>query len=239
MINNSMVIKAAQVAAQELDDKELALINKHSLEPLAAEDVFTFKIAACDNAVDRDYEVFPLSTLKGLAKLYVGKTVIFDHLAKAENQCARIYAAEVVAGAGETPTGEAYSRLVLHCYMVRVESNKDLITEIKAGIKKEVSVGCAVESFICSICKTDKRQQWCEHIPGKQYENATCYVRLEKPQDAYEVSFVAIPAQKNAGTTKNYGAAPDNMAQAQAIAQRLRLAGAFIFTQKQEESAHE
>ena len=31
-----------------------------------------------------------------------------------------------------------------------------------------------------------------------------CYFELKNPTDAYEVSFVAIPAQPKAGTTKNY-----------------------------------
>lgn len=32
-----------------------------------------------------------------------------------------------------------------------------------------------------------------------------CYFELKSPTDAYEVSFVAVPAQPKAGTTKNYG----------------------------------
>ena len=69
-----MIQKAAQVQAGELTSKELAQINKLTLEPLTKEDVFTFKVAMCDNEVDRQYEVFPLKTLQELQKLYIGKT---------------------------------------------------------------------------------------------------------------------------------------------------------------------
>ena len=51
-------------------------INRQSLVALKAEDVFTFRIAACDDQPDRDNEQFTLACLQGLAKLYVGKTVI-------------------------------------------------------------------------------------------------------------------------------------------------------------------
>ena len=33
--------------------------------------------------------------------------------------------------------GDKYTQLKAHCYMVRTDGNKDLIAEIKAGIKKE------------------------------------------------------------------------------------------------------
>ena len=89
--------------------------------------------------------------------------------------------------------------------MVKTKSNEDLITEIDAGIKKEVSVGCAIGEVVCSICGTDNRKRWCEHWNGKEYDGNMCYFELKSPIDAYEVSFVAVPAQPKAGTTKNYG----------------------------------
>ena len=202
-----MILKSATVENQEVTDKELALINKHTLTPLTKEEVFTFKLAMCDNEVDRDYEVFPLKTLKDLQKMYVGKTVIKDHRHTADNQVARIYSTELVEHSSKTTkTGETYTQLVAHCYMLNTESNKDLIAEIKGGIKKEVSVGCSCGSAVCSVCGTDNRQKWCDHFWGKVYDGKECYFRLEKAKDAYEVSFVAVPAQPKAGTTKNYGA---------------------------------
>lgn len=204
-VNKQLIQKSGAVESQELTDEELAKINKFSLKDLSKEDVYTFKLRVCDNEIDRDYEVFPLSTLEKLKDLFIGKTIIKDHSSRADNQVARIYDTELVTESGRTKTAEPYTSLIAHCYMVKTESNKDLITEIDAGIKKEVSVGCAIGEVVCSICGTDNRKRWCKHWNGQEYEGKTCYFELKSPIDAYEVSFVAVPAQPKAGTTKNYG----------------------------------
>lgn len=204
-----IITKAAQVSTLTVDEKELAKINKFTLEPLKAEDVFIFKVAMCDNEIDRSSEVFPLSSLKKMQKLFIGKTMIKDHMRSADNQVARIYNTELSASATEvTKTNEVYTQLVAHCYMLATEANKDLIAEIKGGIKKEVSVGLRISKAICSICGTDNAKTWCKHYRGQEYDKQVCHYSLEDPSDAYELSFVAVPAQPRAGTTKNYGGKP-------------------------------
>ena len=88
--------------------------------------------------------------------------------------------------------------------LAAVERCLQLIAEIGAGIKKEVSVGCAVASCICSVCGADARKTPCKHRRGKSYNGQICHFVLENPTDAYEWSFVAVPAQKNAGVTKGF-----------------------------------
>ena len=83
------------------------------------------------------------------------------------------------------------------------EKNAELIAEIEGGIKKEVSVGCAVEKVVCSICGQELGQ--CGHEKGKQYHGKLCFGELTGATDAYEWSFVAVPAQKNAGVMKRMG----------------------------------
>lgn len=203
-----VIQKAATLGAQEITEAELAAINKHTLEPLKAEDVFTFKAVLCDNEVDRGFERFTLKALKGLQKLFLGKTIIKDHAWKADNQVARIYSTELVQSDKTTQAGEPYTQLVAHCYMVKTASNADLIAEIKAGIKKEGSVGCAVSSVTCSICGTDNVKSYCAHWPGRSYDKAgaatVCTFALDGATDAYEFSLVAVPAQKAAGVHKSY-----------------------------------
>lgn len=209
MINiNNLITKSAKIAGIELDAKEMSLINKYALEPLTPDEIFAFKIAMCGNEIDRDFEVFPTETLNELSKLFVGKTVLKDHQFKTDNQKARIYATEVVESGGVSSTGEKYAQLVAHCYMLKSESNADLISDIRAGIKKEVSVSCTIGAAICSICGTDNRKAYCKHINGREYDGKTCYFKLLLPQDAYEVSFVAVPAQPDAGVTKSYMGKP-------------------------------
>ena len=202
--NEKLIQKSGIVEGQELTDEELDKINKFTLKDLKKEDIYIFKLRICDNEIDRDFEVFPLSTLEKLKDLFIGKAIIKDHSYRADNQVARIYDTELVTETGRTKTGEPYTSLIAHCYMVKTESNKDLIVEIDAGIKKEVSVGCQIGQVVCSICGVDNRVAYCQHYNGHEYEGKMCYFELKNPLDAYEVSFVAVPAQPKAGTTKNY-----------------------------------
>lgn len=203
-----MIEKAAHLEPQEVTEAELKAINKYALEPLTAEQVFTFKAVLCDNELDRQYERFNLKALQDLKKLFLGKTVIKDHRRSADNQVARIYATELVQSDKATQSGELYTQLVAHCYMVKTAGNADLIAEIKGGIKKEGSVGCAVTSSICSICGTDNAKTYCPHWPGRSYGKEggaqVCTFTLNGARDAYEFSLVAVPAQRAAGVSKSY-----------------------------------
>lgn len=187
----------------DITDEVLEKINVHSVKPLTAEEVYCFSVLLCDNEIDRDYERFSEQSLKTLAEMYIGRTGIFDHDPKGENQTARIYHTEVKSCPDrKTGSGETYTALMGHAYMVRTEDNKSLIAEIDGGIKKEVSVGCAVGAKICSVCGADMLKNPCAHIRGKYYGEKLCFATLENPTDAYEWSFVAVPAQRNAGVTK-------------------------------------
>lgn len=239
-----LVKKAAKVDGLTITADDLALINQHSIKELKEEELFVFKVAMCDNEIDRDYEVFPLETLNKLAELYIGKTVIGNHLAKYENQVARIYSTEIVPGEGLTKAGELYHSLVAKCYMVKTESNRDLITDISAGIKKEVSVGCAINNVQCSICGTNNRKQWCDHYPNVVYDGKTCHFKLLDAKDAYELSFVAVPAQPKAGVVKEYGAEKsteviEEPPKCEKDAIKMKLARSFIFIKSKGEKENE
>lgn len=186
-------------------------INKFTLSPLKSDEVFVFKLVMGDNELDdRNFEPFNLNALKDLEKLYVGKTMIKDHNRKADNQIARVYDTELIQDENKlTGAGEKYTKLIAKCYMIKTEKNADLIAEIKAGIKKEVSTSCRAKHAYCSICGLDNMKNYCSHYWGKEYDTVngkkTCYFTLDGAKEAYEVSFVAVPAQPRAGTTKNYG----------------------------------
>ena len=187
-----------------LDQTELGLINAMSRKKLTSEEVYTFAVRLCDNEVDRDGERFPAETLEELAPLFVGKSGIFDHQWSAAGQTARIYRTELVREAGTlTAAGDPLCYLKGYAYMVRTEGNRDLIAEIEGGIKKEVSVGCAVEEARCSICGENIHDRSrCAHEKGREYGGKLCWADLVHATDAYEWSFVAVPAQKNAGVMK-------------------------------------
>ena len=187
-----------------LTKEELDQINRFSKAELTADQVYTFSVRLCDNEVDRDGERFEPETLEELAGLFVGKCGIFDHQWSAKGQAARIYRTELVQEPEKrTKAGDGYCWLKGYAYMMRTESNRDLIAEIEGGIKKEVSVGCAVERSVCSVCGAENGA--CGHVKGQMYGEKLCFMELKDPKDAYEWSFVAVPAQPRAGVVKRFG----------------------------------
>ena len=186
-----------------LNPGDLELIGRLARRPMAPEEIYTFSVRLCDNEIDRDFERFTVQTLEQLAPMFVGKAGIFDHQWSARGQAARIYKTEIVREPERlTRAGDGYCWLKGYAYMVRTEGSKDLIAEIEGGIKKEVSVGCAVEHAICSVCGCDRSQADCEHEKGREYGGQLCWADLEGAKDAYEFSFVAVPAQPAAGVVK-------------------------------------
>lgn len=185
------------------DNSDMELIRSFARGALEPEQVYTFPVILCDNEVDRDYERFSEGTLLELAELFVGKTGISDHEWRTGNQVARIYRTEILRDADrKTAAGDAYVCLKAWAYMLRTEANESLIADIEGGIKKEVSVGCSVGESVCSICGKPMQGTDCVHVKGETYGGRLCFAELRGAVDAYEWSFVAVPAQRGAGVTK-------------------------------------
>ena len=175
---------------------QLEAINAQAKGTLTAEQVYVFSLRLCDDQVDRDGERFDTAALPGLAKLFIGKTGIVDHKWSSDSQVARIFATEVVKE-------EGVSYIKAWAYIRRGGHADEVIADIEAGIKKEVSVGCAMGRAVCSICGGEYGT--CGHVKGESYDGAVCCAILKEPMDAYEFSFVAVPAQRSAGVLKALG----------------------------------
>lgn len=193
------------MVAKSVSDEDLKLINQYTRRELTAEEVFVFETILCDNEIDRDGEAFSLASLHKFCELYPGKTGIFDHNPRGESQMARMFKAWVEHRPEQkTRYGAPYAALHGKAYMVRSGRSADLILEIDGGIKKEVSVGCSVARKLCSICGTNWKKERCSHAAGEEYSGEICFAVLDDPVDAYEWSFVAVPAQPAAGVVKAY-----------------------------------
>ena len=175
---------------------QLEAINAQAKAKLSAEQVYVFSLRLCDDQVDRDFERFDTGALPALAKLFIGKTGIVDHKWSSENQVARIFGAEVVQE-------EGISFIKAWAYIRRGGHGDEVIADIEAGIKKEVSVGCAMGRSVCAICGSEYGT--CGHQKGEYYDGQLCCAILREPMDAYEFSFVAVPAQRDAGVLKAIG----------------------------------
>ena len=176
---------------------QLEAINAHAKGKLTAEQVYVFSLRLCDDQVDRDMERFDTAALPELAKLFIGKTGIVDHRWSSDAQVARIFETQVVREDG-------VSYIKAWAYIRRGGSAQEVIDDIEAGIKKEVSVGCAMGWSACSICGGEYGT--CGHQKGQYYDGQLCCAILKEPVDAYEFSFVAVPAQPGAGVMKGLGA---------------------------------
>lgn len=250
-ININKIEKYACVKGLEITDGELDKINALAIKELTADEVFIFKVAMCDNEIDRDYEYFPADTLTQMGELFKGKTVVSDHKRTASNQVARIYDTSLIKTGEYSLSGEPYTQLIAKCYMLKSEATADLIASIEAGITKEVSVGCAIKSAVCSICGTDNRESYCKHFNGQEYDGNICYFALKDALDAYELSFVAVPAQPKAGVTKSYTGEtveekhkePEQNTEKEALMLSIENVSAFLFAKKSklklEDNIHE
>lgn len=183
-----------KIAGTKAGKKDMELINSFAVKELSEDEVYTFTMVAADDQIDRDCEYFTAETLSELAEMFKGKPVITDHDPKTENQSARIYDAHTESDGGHT-------QLVVQAYALR-DGSEGLISRIEAGIVKEVSVGCAVRSRTCSVCGKQFGFDGCRHRKGMEYDGKMCAVALSGAVDAYEISFVAVPAQKGAGVIK-------------------------------------
>ena len=151
---------------------QLEAINAQAKAKLQAEQVYVFSLRLCDDQVDRDFERFDTAALPELAKLFVGKTGIMDHCWSAENQVARIFETQIVKEQG-------VSFIKAWAYIRRGGDNEELIADIEAGIKKEVSVGCAMGRCICSVCGSEYGT--CGHRKGEHYDGQLCCGILPLP----------------------------------------------------------
>lgn len=209
-----VITKVASVSPLEVTEEDLKKINKYTLSPVTAEEVFTFKATMGDNEQDdRNFMPFNLKALQDLKNLYPGKPMLKDHSRRADNQIARVYDTELVQNANkQTELGELHTELIGKIYMIKTDSNKDLIAEIKGGIKREVSTSTVAKKMTCNICHGDGKR--CRHFPGVEYTvedgsstgtKKRCKMLLDGAKEAYELSFVTVPAQPRASTRKSIG----------------------------------
>lgn len=172
---------------------QMEAINAQAKGKLRPEDVYVFCVRLCDDQPDRDMDCFDTQALPMLARMFIGKTGVLDHQWRSDNQVARIFETQVVRDLG-------ISYIKAWAYIRRGGHADELIADIEAGIKKEVSVGCAMASSICSICGSEYGT--CGHQKGEHYDGQLCCAILRDPVDAYEFSFVAVPAQRASGVLK-------------------------------------
>lgn len=179
--------------------KDIGVINRYALREMTPDEVFCFSAVLCNNQPDRDDERFADAALYRMAELFVGKPGVVGHEWSGEMSSARIYRAGVKSKG-------TLLELQADIYIPRIPALGGLISKIDSGIIKEVSVACEMGKRHCSICGSPFGWDQCEkgHIKGEVYEGEKCLKILDDPKDAFEFSFVSVPAQPGAGIVKRY-----------------------------------
>ena len=103
---NKKNYKGENAMSETVSGEELEKINGYAREPLTEDKVFVFRVALCDNDIDRDGEKFSSGALEKLAELFKGRTGIFDHDPKSSKQTARIFDTWVETLPGKITTDE-------------------------------------------------------------------------------------------------------------------------------------
>ena len=166
---------------------ELEKINLYTRHRLSANNVWSFDILLCNNAVDRDGERFTLETLTQMLNKVVG---VSGHFSEAPYFSMRIYQAWIQHERGElVAENEPLASLWVKAYVERIPKNEELIAKLMDSV--EVSISCSVRTVECSICS--KPFNHCCHKKGKLYENVPCHHRLIGFDEFYE--FLLIKKQ--------------------------------------------
>lgn len=187
------------------NEEDLELINRHTITPLKAEDIFVFKLVLCDNETDRVGDVFTDEGLASIAEKSKSLIGVKDHDWNSENSFARLYDAEVVTEeVANDSNGLPHKYVLGKAYTLR--KFEDFVDKINSGILKEVSISFSSNNDTCSICgaKTHKREDdraVCEngHVALEVYDGKQCTNLVSDIDDTFEWSFVAVPCQRKAG----------------------------------------
>ena len=197
--------KSFEVIPVDDVNKDLELVNQHTVKPLTTDEVYMFKVVLCDNDIDRVNDKMTDNFLVEYAQASKGLTGLKDHDWESDNQLARLYDTEVVTDDSTlNKLGEPRKYVLGKAYTLT--KYQDYIDKINAGLLKESSISFDSVGDTCSICeavttkgKNDVAICPNGHVMGKTYEGKLCYNSINKLKDSYEWSLVAVPCQRNSG----------------------------------------
>lgn len=155
-------------------DVDLEKINRHTLEPVEAAEIFTFSGNCSNDRMDSHFtRMDPLTTLRNYADdLKNGVSLQEGHNVYV-NPYGRSYDGEVTTMGDESGLSNAVRGSWYIMRGVTANGNKtdDTIRQIKAGIVRDMSVGFSGGSYRCGSCGKDLWNSDCPHIPGLEDEN--------------------------------------------------------------------
>ncbi|BFI99911.1 MAG: hypothetical protein PME_23470 [Priestia megaterium] len=155
---------------QEID---LDAINRHTLEPVTADDIFTFSGVCSNDRLDSYFtRMDPVTTLRNYAAdLNNGVSLLGNHNIYTA-PFGRSYGGQLIQDDTDNANAVCGDWYILKGVKINGESTDDTIRAIKAGITRDMSVGFSDESYRCGSCGRDLWDWECPHIPGLEDENS-------------------------------------------------------------------
>jgi hypothetical protein len=164
-----------RVESEDVSEETLELINRHTIEPLKMDDIFTFS-GICSNDRMDSYltKMDPVTTLKNYSEdLRTGVALIPGHDIS-KSPYGRSYNGDLLTADSDNEFNSVRGHwYVLKDTNINGENTNDTIRAIKSGILKDMSVGFggATMWHRCSSCGRDIMDWECTHFPGLEDEN--------------------------------------------------------------------
>lgn len=175
-LDDSLSVKATEV---------LEKINKHTLEPLSAAEVFVFMAVPSTNLLDTYFTRMSERSLKNYAHdLKEGRALVNSHVWR---QLPLGYSFDARFDSEAVQT-EAWYYLQRNLKVTDVNTD-DVIRAIKSGTVRDVSLGFIPGWYKCGICGKDIRNKECSHVPGLTYDDVLAFAWVEGAH-AVETSLV-------------------------------------------------
>ncbi|MGI2329660.1 hypothetical protein [Planococcus sp. YIM B11945] len=155
-------------------DLDLEKINRHTLELVAASEIFTFSGHCSNDRMDSHFtRMDPMTTLRNYAEDLSGGVSLQEGHNIYVNPYGRSYDGEVITQGDENGVSNAVrgSWYIMRGISVNGNKTDDTIRQIKAGIVRDMSVGFAGGSYRCGSCGKDLWNSDCPHIPGLEDEH--------------------------------------------------------------------
>jgi hypothetical protein len=181
----------------EITPEMLAKINKFSIKELAKDDVYVRKYIMAHNGIDRDRERFPEPLLDDFAQTLAGKSLLEVHNRQSlpiglyfDSYTEEITPEKFLELTGEKirlPENISTAKILWGLiYMLKVDFNEKIISNIEAGIYRHASIGFKASDLIA--------------IKGEFSQ--VLYMEYVPPGEALEGSIVWLGAQPGATAQK-------------------------------------
>ena len=178
------------ISGVEINLDILAQINKYTLEPHTAEQLYVRKFLLAHNAVDRDRELFPEVLLDDFAATIPAKSQLVGHSRGGPGKglffnaiTEEMTPEQFKALTNEDPRLPENQKTVkvlwTWMYMLHYEldeTNKETILNINAGIYRHVSIGFRASDLVAIKGQYDQILYWEYVAPGEALEGSLVWL---------------------------------------------------------------